>query len=69
MHGDMVSIRDSFKNILGMKYDGKVTFKDHVRGNVSRDSRRNIILRLVKRVFMESSVLLCCYYAIVLQVL
>ena len=42
---------------------------DHVRGNVSRVSQRIDILRSVKRVFVDTSVLLRCYYSFVLQIL
>ena len=46
-----------------------ITFEDHVRGIVSRVSQRIGILRLVKRVFVDTSVLLRCYYAFVLPIL
>ena len=48
-------------NILGMQFDNKLTFEDHVRGMVSCISQRIGILRLVKRIFVDTSVLLRCY--------
>ena len=39
------------------------------RGIVSHGSQRIYILRLVKNVFVDTSVLLCCYYAFVLPIL
>ena len=56
-------------DILGMKFDSRLTFEDHVRGIVSSVSQRICILRLVKRVFVDTSVLLRCYYAFVLPIL
>ena len=52
-----------------MKFDIKLTFEDHVRGIVSRVSQRIGILRLVKRIFVDTSVLLRCYFAFVLAIL
>ena len=71
-HGDLalsgVSISASPNlDILGVKFDSWLTFEDHVRGIVSRVSQRICILRLVKRVFVDTSVLLRCYYAFVQQ--
>ena len=62
-HGDLVlsgvSIRASPNlDILGVKFDSKLTFEDHVRGIVSRVSQRILILRLVKSIFVDTSVLL-----------
>ena len=73
-HGDLVlcgvSIRASPDlDILGMKFDSKLTFEDHVPGIVSRVSHRIGILRLVKRIFMDTSVLLRCYFSFVLPML
>ena len=67
-HGDLVfsgvSIRTSLNlDILGMKFDIKLTFEDHVRGIVSRVSQRIVILRMGKRIFMDISVLRRCYFA------
>ena len=64
-HGDMVlfgvSIRASpTLDILGVKFDSKLTFEDNVRGIVSRVSRRIGILSLEKRIFVNTSVLLFC---------
>ena len=71
-HGDMVfsavsNCASPNLDILGVKFDSRLTFEDHVRDIVSRVSQRIGILRLVKRVFMDSSVLLRCYYAFVLH--
>ena len=44
-------------DILGVKFDSWLTFEDHVRGIVSRVSQRIDILRLMKRVFMDTSIL------------
>ena len=65
-----VSIRASPNlDIFGVKFDRKLTIEDHVRGIVSRVSERIFILRLVKRTFVDTSVLLCCYFAFVLTIL
>ena len=55
-------------DILGVKFDRKLAFEDHELGNVSRVSQRIDILRLVKRVFVKTSVLLRCYYTFVLPI-
>ena len=73
-HGDLVLsgvaiCANPNLDILGVKFDGRVTFEDNVLGIVSRVSQRIGILRLVKRVFVETSVLLCCYYGFVLPIL
>ena len=61
-----VSIRASANlNILGVEFDSKLIFEDHVPGIVSRVSQRMGILRLVKRIFGHTSVLLHCYCAFV----
>ena len=52
-----------------MKFDSKLTFEDHVRGIVSRVSQRIGILRLVKRIFVDTSVLLRSNFAFVLPIL
>ena len=53
-----VSIRASpNRNIIGVKFDSKLTFEDHVRGIVSRVSQRIGILRLEKPIFVDTSVL------------
>ena len=56
-------------DILGVKFDRKLAFEDHVRRIVSRVSQRIGILRLVKLVFVDTSELLRCYYAFVLPIL
>ena len=56
-------------DILGVKFDSRLTFKDHVCGIISRVSQRIGILRLVKCEFVDTSVLLRCYYAFVLRIL
>ena len=73
-HGDLilsgVSIRASPNlDFFGVKFDSKLTFEDHVRGILSRVSQRIDILRLVKRIFVDTSVLLCCDFAFVLPIL
>ena len=70
LNGDLVlagvSICVSPKiDILGVKFDRRLTFEDDVRGIVSRVSQRIGIFRLVNRVFVDTSVLLRCYYACV----
>ena len=52
-----------------MKFDRKPTFEDHVRFIVSVVSRRIGILGLVKRIFVDTSLLLRCYFAFVLPIL
>ena len=62
-HMVCVSIRASPNlDILGMKFHSKLTLLDHVSGIVSRVSQRIGILRLVKRLFVDTcitSVLFC----------
>ena len=61
-----VSIRTSPNlEILGVKFERKLTFEDHVRGTVSRVSQRIGILMLVKRLFVDTYVLRRCYFAFV----
>ena len=60
-HGDFVlfgvSICASHNlDILGVKFDSRLTFEDHVSDIVSRVAQRICILRLVKRVFVDTSV-------------
>ena len=73
-HGDLVlsgvSIRASPNlDILRVKFNSKLTFKDHVHDIVSRVSKRIGILRLVKRIFVDTSVSLLCYFTFVLPIL
>ena len=75
-HGDLVlsgvSIRASPNfdiDIFGVKFNSKLPFGDHVRGIVSRVSQRIGILRLVKRISVDNSVLLHCYFPFVLPIL
>ena len=56
-------------DIIGVNFDSKLTFEYHVRGIVSRVSQRFGILRLVKRIFVDTSVLLRCYFGFVLPLL
>ena len=56
-------------DILGEKFDSRLTFEDHVRVIVSRVSQRIGVLRLVKHRCGHRSVLLRCYYASVLPIL
>ena len=51
------------------KFDSKLIFEDQVRVNVSHICQIIGILRLVKHVFVDTSVLLRGYYAFVLQML
>ena len=51
-------------DILGVKLYSKLTFEDHVRGIVCRVSKRIDILRLLKHIFVDTSVLLRCYFAL-----
>ena len=72
-HGDLVfsgvSIFASLNlDILGVKFDSRLTIEDHVLCIVSRLSKIGI-LRLVKRAFVDTSMLLRCYYAFVLPIL
>ena len=46
-------------DILGLKFDSRLTFEDHVRGIVAQ---RIFILRFMKPVFVYTSMLLHCYY-------
>ena len=73
-HGDLVMSGVSHcaspsLDILWVKFDSRFTFEDHVRGIVSRVSQRIGILKLVKHVFVDISVLLRCYYALVLAII
>ena len=56
-------------DILGVEFDSRLTFEDHARGFVPRVSQRIGILRLVKHIFVDTSVLLRCYYAFVIPIL
>ena len=72
-HGDLILSRASISDspnldILGVEFDSRLTFEDHVRGIVSCVSQRIIIL-CWKCVFMDTSVLLRFYYAFVLPLL
>ena len=53
-------------DILSVKFDSRLTFEDHVLNIVFRVSQRISILKLVERVFADTSVLLRCCYAFVL---
>ena len=48
-------------DILGVKFDSRLTIEDIVRGIVSRVSQRIGILRLVKSVFADTFLVLRCY--------
>ena len=74
MHGDLVLSVDSIRgssnlDIIGAKFDSKLTFEDLVRDILSRVSRRIGIFNLVKRLFVDTSVLLRCYFAFVPPIL
>ena len=45
-------------DILSLNFDSKLTFEDHVRGIVSRVSKRISIFGFVKRIFVQTSALL-----------
>ena len=63
-----VSIRIRLNlDILGVKFDSKQIFEDHVGSSLNRVTRRIGILRLTKRNFLDS-VLLRFYYAFVLLI-
>ena len=65
-----ISIRDSRNlDIRYVKFYRKLTFEDQLHGIVSHVSQRIVILRLVKRIFVDSSVLLRCYFSFVLPIL
>ena len=65
-----VSIRASPNlEILGVKFDSKLAFESHVRGIVTGVSQRICILRTVKLIFVDTFVLLRCYFAFVLPIL
>ena len=73
-HGDMVvswvSILASPNlDILSVKFHMKFIFEDHVSGIVYNVSQRIGILRLTKRIFTDTSVLLLCYFEFVLLIL
>ena len=61
-HGDLVlsgvSIRASANiDILGVKFNSKLTFEDHVCGIVSHVSKIISILRVVKRIFVVKRII------------
>ena len=56
-------------DFLGTKFGSKLSFEDQVCGNVSRVSQRIGILRLVKHICVDTSVLLRCYIAFLLLLL
>ena len=65
-----VSIRASPNlDILGVKFESKLTFEDHMHGVVSSVSQRIGCLRLVKCIFVDNCLLLRCHFAFVLQIL
>ena len=73
-HGDLglsgvLILSNPSLDILGVRFDCKLTFESHVRGVVSRVSQRIGILRMVNGVYADTSVLLCCYYAFILPIL
>ena len=75
-HGDLVLSGVSIcaspnLDILGVKFDSRLTIEDHVRSIVSIHSvsQRIGIFSSVKRVFVDTFVLLHCYYTCVLLIL
>ena len=66
----MVAIRASPNlEIFGVKFDSKFTFEDHVCSIVSRVSQTICILRLVKHIFLDTSVVLRSYYTFFLPII
>ena len=68
MSGISIQANNNF-DILGVKFDSKLTFEDHGRGIVSCVSRRFDMLRLIKLIFVDTSMLFRCYFAFVLPIL
>ena len=64
-----VSIRASPNlDILGVKFDSKVQFEDNVCCIVFHVPQRIGILRYVKRIFVDTTVLIGCNFAFVLRI-
>ena len=66
-HGDLALsgisvVANPNHDIHGMKFDSELTFEDHVRGIDFHVSQRIGILRLVKRIFGHTSLLLRFYF-------
>ena len=73
-HGEVVLSGVSFRSgpnldVLGVKFDSKLTFEDYVRGIVSRVSQKKMYFEVVKRILEDTSMLLRCYFAFVLPTL
>ena len=73
-HGDLVLsgvsiLACSNLDILGVKFEDELTFEDHVHGIVSSVSQRSGILRLLKCVFVDTSVLIRYYHIFFLPML
>ena len=73
-HGDLdlsgVSICGSPNlDILGVKFDSKLTFEVHMRGIVSPCVSENWYFEVGEKYFVDTSVLLRCYFAFVLTIL
>ena len=73
-HGDLVMggqvvVECPYVDILGVRFDPKMTFELHVRSLVSRVSSKLGILRLARGVFGSPDIVRRCYYAFVLPVL
>ena len=65
----VVSIRASPNlDILGVKFDSKVQFEDNVCCIVFHVPQRIGILRYVKRIFVDTTVLIGCNFAFVLRI-
>ena len=67
--GISICASPSLDILLGVKFNSRLMFEAHVLGIVSPVSQRIDILRLVKLVFVDTSVLLLYYYALVLPIL
>ena len=69
-HCDLVSLQASLNfDILGVKFESNLTFEDHVHGIVSVVSQRIGILRLMKHIFENTSVLFRSNFAFFLPIL
>ena len=65
LDGSVLSVSDSL-DILGVKFDSKLTFEPHVRDVVSSVSRSLGIMRRANRIFNNSVVLKRCFMSYVL---
>ena len=68
LHGFFIGASPNL-DILGVKFGSKLIFENHVRGIVYRVSQTVGILRLENRIFVDTPLLLRCYFASVLIIL